>query len=126
MGKSITVKRKSPGRPATGTDPLVGVRFPSSEIARIDAWAGANGISRSEAIRRLIGKALASPLPAKHNARMAPQTSDPPGMERDNHGKEIPLRKRTMDDQQKAKRASGKKALFKVNSSRFDPYKSFK
>jgi hypothetical protein len=51
------VKRK-PGRPATGVDPLVGVRFPISSIAQIDAWAAERKISRSEAIRRLVEIAL--------------------------------------------------------------------
>ena len=54
MVKSITVKRKKRGRPATGVDPLVGVRFPKEDIAAIDAWAKVNEMSRSHAIRRLV------------------------------------------------------------------------
>jgi len=63
MPKSISVKRKSstarvpgkPGRPATGTEPLYGVRIGDELIAQILAWAKANGdVSRSEAIRRLV------------------------------------------------------------------------
>jgi Arc/MetJ-type ribon-helix-helix transcriptional regulator len=56
MKPSITVKRKKRGRPATGTDPLVGVRFPPSMIEIIDNWGNAAGedVTRSEAIRRLV------------------------------------------------------------------------
>jgi hypothetical protein len=54
MGRSITVKRKRPGRPATGTDPLVGVRLPPTIIVAIDADADANSETRSEAIRRIL------------------------------------------------------------------------
>ena len=42
------------GRPATGVTPLVALRFPSDRIKEIDSWADKNGISRSEAIRRLV------------------------------------------------------------------------
>src|SRR5882724_11352440 len=52
--KSGSAKRKGPGRPATGAAPLVGVRFASSAAVKVDAWAHARGITRSEAIRRLI------------------------------------------------------------------------
>lgn len=63
MPKSLSVKRKSPtgripgkpGRPATGTEPLYGVRIGDELIAQILNWAKANGdLSRSEAIRRLV------------------------------------------------------------------------
>ncbi len=53
MAKSISVKPKR-GRPATGRDPLVGVRFPVSAIYEIDGYAEGSGVSRSEAIRRLV------------------------------------------------------------------------
>jgi hypothetical protein len=58
MKKAISVKRKKRGRPATGTDRLYGVRFPDNVMTRIEKWAKANGISRSEAIRRLILNSL--------------------------------------------------------------------
>jgi hypothetical protein len=60
MKPSITVKQKKRGRPATGVDPLVGVRFPQSAIDSIDAWAAKAGadVSRSEAIRRLVALGL--------------------------------------------------------------------
>jgi len=59
MAKSIAVKPKKRGRPATGKDPLVGVRIHPDLIARIDKWASRDDVSRSEAIRRLVEKALA-------------------------------------------------------------------
>jgi hypothetical protein len=55
---SITVKRKKRGRPATGTDPLVGVRLPQDVIAKLDAWAEGQGVNRSEAVRKAIYAAL--------------------------------------------------------------------
>jgi hypothetical protein len=66
MPKSISVKPKKTdaaepkkrGRPATGKDPLVGVRIPVELTAEIDAWAKQNGVSRSEAIRRMIEHVL--------------------------------------------------------------------
>jgi hypothetical protein len=42
------------GRPATGRNPMIGLRLPKDEIARLDNWAKANGYTRSEAIRILI------------------------------------------------------------------------
>jgi len=61
MAKSISVKRKKtsgqgrPGRPATGTDPLYGIRMDDDLIHQILDWAKANSVpSRSEAIRRLV------------------------------------------------------------------------
>ena len=54
MPTSIAVKPKKRGRPATGRDPLVGIRLPPSVIERIDAWAAERGVNRSEAIRAMI------------------------------------------------------------------------
>ena len=54
MKKSIPVRLKKRGRPATGVDPLVAARFPQEAIDRIDAWAKSNGTNRSDAIRRLV------------------------------------------------------------------------
>jgi hypothetical protein len=59
MSKSIAVKPKKRGRPATGKDPLIGVRIRPPLVVQIDQWAADNQLSRSEAIRRLIEKALA-------------------------------------------------------------------
>jgi hypothetical protein len=58
MSKSIAVKPKKRGRPATGKDPLIGVRIRPPLVVQIDQWAADNQLSRSEAIRRLIEKAL--------------------------------------------------------------------
>ena len=60
MKKSIRVKPKKRGRPATGKDPLVGARLPPALIAQLDAWASREAIGRSEAMRRLLERALAS------------------------------------------------------------------
>jgi len=56
MAKSISAKPKKGrrGRPATGRDPMIGLRLPKAEIASLDRWAKANGFTRSEAIRVLI------------------------------------------------------------------------
>jgi len=56
MKKSIKVApKKSRGRPPSGgRDPHVTIRMPSALIAQADAWAAANDIGRSEAIRRLV------------------------------------------------------------------------
>ncbi|WP_244434954.1 ribbon-helix-helix domain-containing protein [Methylocystis sp. SC2] len=61
MAKSIPVLQKKRGRPATGQDPLLNFRAPLEMIERIDAWAAKqkDAPSRSEAIRRLLEKALA-------------------------------------------------------------------
>lgn len=60
MARSIKVKPKKRGRPPSGgRDPLVAARFPSSLTAAIDAWAEKNGgLTRSEAMRRLLVSAL--------------------------------------------------------------------
>ena len=62
MKKSIRVKPKKRGRPATGKDPLVGARLPPALIDQLDAWASRGSIGRSEAMRRLLERALASEL----------------------------------------------------------------
>ena len=59
MSPPISAKRKKKrGRPATGTDPMIGLRLSKKEIARLDRWAKANGYTRSEAIRVLIERGL--------------------------------------------------------------------
>jgi hypothetical protein len=61
MKKSIPVKRKKRGRPATGTDPFVGIRLPPEVIKAVEAWAVRNGQpSRSHAIRAMIERVLKS------------------------------------------------------------------
>jgi len=71
MPKSIRVIPKKRGRPATGKDPLYGVRIPDALMASIKRWAKANGSpSRSDTIRRLIEQALGPPAgPAKSGSR---------------------------------------------------------
>jgi hypothetical protein len=54
MAKSISVKRKKRGRPATGTEPLYGIRMADGLMKQIMEWGKANGATRSEAIRRLV------------------------------------------------------------------------
>jgi len=59
MSPPISAKRKKKrGRPATGTDPMIGLRLSKKETARLDRWAKANGYTRSEAIRVLIERGL--------------------------------------------------------------------
>jgi hypothetical protein len=62
MSKSITDKpqKKGRGRPATGRDPMIGLRASKKLTSAIDAWAKRNGdVSRSEAIRLLVEIGLA-------------------------------------------------------------------
>jgi hypothetical protein len=56
MAKTISVKRKKVGRPATGTDPLMGFRAAPAIRASIVRWAEnqPDNPSLSEAIRRLV------------------------------------------------------------------------
>ena len=63
MKQSISVARKKRGRPATGTDPHIGVRFPEELTEQIDTFAKIRELSRSEAIRRLVEMGLASNKP---------------------------------------------------------------
>src|SRR5260370_28180941 len=64
---SVTHKRR-PGRPATGHDPARSVRLSDEIIDRIEKWAARQDDKppRSEAIRRLVERGLASePAPTK-------------------------------------------------------------
>jgi hypothetical protein len=56
MAKSIKDIPKKRGRPATGKDPMIGARFPPALTDAVDVWAAKvdGGISRAEAIRRLV------------------------------------------------------------------------
>jgi metal-responsive CopG/Arc/MetJ family transcriptional regulator len=60
MKQSIPVLRKKPGPAPTGKTPVTSIRLAPELAARIDAWAQRqkDAPSRSEAIRRLIEKAL--------------------------------------------------------------------
>jgi negative regulator of replication initiation len=65
MTKSISVKRKKAGRPATGTEPLYGVRIADELMKQIMDWAKSQGATRSEAIRRLVDLGLTIKTKAK-------------------------------------------------------------
>ena len=54
MAKSIKVRQKKRGRPATGKEPLYGLRISDDLISRIQKWAAENSATRSEAIRQLV------------------------------------------------------------------------
>ena len=62
--RSIAEKQKRPpGRPRTGITPHTGVRIPAELNAKLDAWIERQPDpkpSRSEAIRRLLDRALES------------------------------------------------------------------
>ena len=55
MKTSTTVASKKRGRPPSGgRDPGVHIRLPAQMLATIDERSVAEGVSRSEAIRRLV------------------------------------------------------------------------
>jgi hypothetical protein len=56
MRKSISVNKKSRGRPkkAGGVDPVSAVRLPTDLTEQVDAWGEKRELNRSEAIRRLV------------------------------------------------------------------------
>jgi hypothetical protein len=62
MAKSIPAKRKKRGRPATGLDPMVGLRMAPEVRKAVEAWAQRQDdkLSFSEAIRRMIEIVLKS------------------------------------------------------------------
>jgi len=47
-------RRRKPGRPRTGHDPVVTVRLPAVVIGRIGRWAAELGVNRSMIVRLLI------------------------------------------------------------------------
>ena len=55
---SAKQKKRRRGRPATGTDPMIGLRLPKPQTTRLDRWAKVNGYTRSEAIRVLIDRGI--------------------------------------------------------------------
>ena len=56
---SIKDKPKKRGRPATGKDPLVGVRMSPELTKAVDAWAKKNAHTRASAIRYFVEVGLA-------------------------------------------------------------------
>jgi len=69
MKKSISVNKKSRGRPKKkgGVYPVTAVRLPPALGAEVDKWAGlqADAPTRSEAIRRLVELGLKVKMPAR-------------------------------------------------------------
>lgn len=53
----LTQPRRKPGPKPTGKGTLVGVRLQADLLNKVDALAKTDGISRPEAIRRLIERA---------------------------------------------------------------------
>jgi hypothetical protein len=91
------VKRKKKSRPATGEDPLVGVRLPQALIDTLDVWASREGAaSRSSAIRRLLEQALAGgKLPRRRSKKSASKAQAMAGHELDRLGDpSIPAKER--------------------------------
>jgi len=69
MAKSISVGQKRRGRPATGQTPQITARLPGELTERLDRWAAKHGaLTRSDAIRQLLGQALAVPKPKGEGA----------------------------------------------------------
>jgi hypothetical protein len=58
MAKLTKKAKGKRGRPATGHDPVIAGRVPLEVINAMDAWAQKAGISRSEAMGRLIEAGL--------------------------------------------------------------------
>jgi hypothetical protein len=70
-------KKRKRGRPATGKDPMIGLRAPPRLIKEIDAWAAANGVtSRSDAIRHLLEHGLSSKADATKPRRLVSNEKD--------------------------------------------------
>jgi hypothetical protein len=69
MKRSIVndAQKRRPGRPATGINPIAGVRLESSFRSEIEAWAAKqeDGPSLAEAMRRLIKIGLGRQSPKK-------------------------------------------------------------
>jgi len=75
MVSDDTQSQNQRGRPATGTNPAIGVRMPPGEIAKLDQWRSRQPDlpSRPEAIRRLVELGLAAAIekPAPSRGRRA-------------------------------------------------------
>ena len=73
MAKSVSVKRKKPGRPATGTDPLMGFRASPVMRASVVRWAETqpDKPSLSEAIRRLVELGLTVKTKTRSSGRLS-------------------------------------------------------
>jgi hypothetical protein len=84
--KSIKAKPKKRGRPATGKDPMVGLRLAPKLRRAIESWSAnqADKPTLSESIRRMIELALAGSEPAKQTSpKAAAKASDLAGRQID-------------------------------------------
>ena len=73
--KSVPTQKS---QPATGSAPPVALRLPPSLLSEIDTWAERQsiGLSREDAIRRLIEKGLGGArLATRHNTKIAAHAS---------------------------------------------------
>jgi hypothetical protein len=73
MGRQLETPPKKRGPPATGKGEPILVRLQPAQLAALDAWMGRQdaGLSRPEAIRRLLEQALAVEQPAKSRTQKA-------------------------------------------------------
>jgi len=73
MAMPINVLRKQRGRPATGQDPVMAIRLPPKLKSKVGAWANRQDDkpSLSEAIRRLLEKALAGTISPSRSSKGA-------------------------------------------------------
>jgi predicted DNA-binding protein len=65
MSRIFVKRKKKRGRPATGQDPVIGLRLSKEDTARLDKWAKAHGYTRSQAIRTILEERLAEADKAK-------------------------------------------------------------
>jgi hypothetical protein len=101
---SISAKPKKRGRPATGRNPMIGLRVSPDLRERIERWATAQSDTPllSEAIRRLVELGLASPRRTGARTNKAAKASEMAGHEIDRLGdpsvtdQERQLRKRRL------------------------------
>jgi hypothetical protein len=59
MSRLISLAPEKRGQPATGHDTILTVALPQTVIDAVQDWADRNGVSQSEALRRLIETGLA-------------------------------------------------------------------
>jgi hypothetical protein len=73
MKRQSEARPKKRGPPATGKGEPILVRLQPAQLAALDAWMGRQdaGLSRPEAIRRLLEQALAVEQPAKSRTQKA-------------------------------------------------------
>jgi Arc/MetJ-type ribon-helix-helix transcriptional regulator len=80
--------RKQRGRPAPGQDPVMAVRLPPELKSNVGAWANRqkDKPSLSEAIRRLLEKALAGTIAPRQRSQGARKATDMAAREIDRLG----------------------------------------